>query len=105
MPSYDLLTPDKEAKIISDRALHQFSYHQRIRYRLLVVNDFYNHQYNFFLEWQRLDERSRSIPLHSLQDYRLTYLHQVLQLVQSRVGFSVVLRDFPRSDMNLLQKS
>lgn len=105
MPSNVLLTPDKEARIITDRALHKFAYHQHVRYRLLVVNDYYNHQYNFFLEWHRPAERSRSIPLHSLHNYDLAYLRRVLLLVQTDVGFSVSFRDFARSAINLLQKS
>lgn len=105
MSSNILLTPEKEARIIVKRALRKFAYHQHVRYRLLVVNDYYNHQYNFFLEWRRQAERSRSVPLHSVHEYDLNYLHQVLSLVQNNVGFSVSFRDFLRSDINLLQKS
>ena len=100
-----LLTPSREAQIIIQRALERFSYHQHVRYCLLVVNDSYNRQYNFFLEWRRPVERSRSVPLHSVHEYDLAYLKQVLGFVQKRIGFSVALRDFEQSDLQLLQKS
>lgn len=99
------LTPSREAQIIIQRALERFSYHQHVRYRLLIVNDSYNRQYNFFLEWRRPVERSRSVPLHSVHEYDVAYLQQVLVFVQRQIGFSVVLRDFEQSDIHLLQKS
>ena len=95
----------KEAAIISERAFQNFEHHQHVWYRLLVVNDQYNQQYNFFLEWHYRGERCRSVPLHVVQHYELHYLKQVLINVQNRIGFSILLRNFPIIQRTLLQKS
>ncbi|MFC6170547.1 acetyl-CoA carboxylase [Loigolactobacillus jiayinensis] len=75
-------TPQQAAKIVQQRLLLYFKPQRQQRYRIDVVNNSYGQTYNFFLDLQAPRQRERSIPLHRLQVYQLTYLETVLKLLR-----------------------
>ncbi|WP_295746941.1 acetyl-CoA carboxylase [uncultured Limosilactobacillus sp.] len=81
------------AKLILKRIYDHFDHHLNVRYRILIVNDTFNQQYNWFLEWQRPGHRTRSVPLHSLAASR-TSLPAVVRLVRQGVGMTIAYRGF-----------
>ncbi len=86
-------TVSKTASLIVQRIFAHFHHHINVRYRILIVNDCFNRQYNWFLEWQRPGHRTRSIPLHSMgNDQQL--LVAVVRQVRRQVGMSIVYRGF-----------
>lgn len=81
------------AKLILARLYDHFDHHLNVQYRILIVNDTFNQQYNWFLEWQRSGHRTRSVPLHSLPAIGVS-LPEVVRLVKQGVGMTVAYRGF-----------
>ncbi len=90
--------PAAAAQLIIQRIYDHFDHHFNVQYRILVVNDVFNQQYNWFLEWQRPGHRARSVPLHSLPATSSLFF-QVVNLVKQSVGMTITYRGFDRKQL------
>lgn len=73
---------DKDAKIIIDRIKVLFKRIPNTKYTISVVNDIYDHQYNFFFEIQKRNERIRSLPLHPVNNYDIENLENIINEIK-----------------------
>lgn len=67
-----------QADIIAERAAPLFTRKRNTLYWYSVVNDIYDQAYNFFFNIHPRGHRRRSIPLHTLPDYDLATLENVV---------------------------
>ncbi|EEI24168.1 hypothetical protein HMPREF0519_1685 [Lentilactobacillus hilgardii DSM 20176 = ATCC 8290] len=75
---------NNDLDIIYSRMEKLFKRISRTRYWILVNNDPYDQSYNFFFNSQRQGERLKSVPLHKLINYDLSYLEQVIKGLRSK---------------------
>lgn len=75
-------TAQESAKLIVQRLQTHFKRLPRTRYCIRVVNNGYDHQYNFFIEVQNRHRCARSIPLHAVTNYSLDNLEQVVRYIK-----------------------
>ncbi len=83
------MTPAKEADLIYSRIEPLFKRMSRTRYNISISNDIYDKTYNFFFESQHAGMRLKSTPLHSLTDYRLEFLEQVVDELKKHTQLSI----------------
>ncbi len=74
-------TANDSTKIIVQRLQSHFKRLPHTRYCMVVVNNGYDRQYNFFIEISHRQRCTRSIPLHSITDYSLVNLERVIQQI------------------------
>lgn len=86
--------PDKTAQIVVSRAMKHFKRIPRTVYRLMIVPNRYARSYNFFFEYARPHHRTRSIPLHTLYNYNLANLEEVVQEIRKINGLPIHFRNF-----------
>ena len=58
-------------------------------YRIEVVNDKFDHTYNFFFRTQPKNQRISSVPLHTIKNYDLTYLEKLINRIQKQTNLSI----------------
>lgn len=73
---------NKDAKIIVERIRVLFKRIPNTKYTINVVNGIYDHQYNFFFEIQKRNERMRSFPLHSVNNYDIENLENIINEIK-----------------------
>lgn len=83
------MTPSKEAELIYSRIEPLFKRMSRTRYNISISNDIYDKTYNFFFESQHAGMRLKSTPLHSLADYRLEFLEQVVDELKKHTQLTI----------------
>lgn len=88
------MTPTKEAKLIYERIEPLFKRMNRTRYQISVANDPYDKTYNFFFESQHAGMRLKSTPLHSLTDYHLEFLEQVVDELKKHTQLTIQYTGF-----------
>ena len=79
----------KDVKTIMERLTPLFKRRRNTRYWLSLVNQTYTSAFNFFFNIQPKDQRQRSIPLHSLHDYDLAQLEQLLGLLRQHTQLTI----------------
>lgn len=87
-------TPNDSAKLIVQRLQSHFKRLPHTRYWMVVVNNSYDRQYNFFIEMSHRQRCTRSIPLHSITDYSLINLEHVIQQVHLQNKLPIHFRGF-----------
>lgn len=70
---------NKDLKTIIERLDAGFQRKPQVRYQVMITNDPYDKTYNFFLNYQHRNRRLRSKPLHSVHEYELAYLEQLIK--------------------------
>ncbi|GAX05381.1 acetyl-CoA carboxylase [Secundilactobacillus pentosiphilus] len=88
------MTPAKEAELIYSRIEPLFKHMSRTRYQISISNDPYDKTYNFFFESQHAGMRLKSTPLHSLTDYRLEFLEQVVDDLKKHTKLTIQYTGF-----------
>ena len=83
------MTPSKEAELIYSRIEPLFKRMSRTRYQISIANDPYDKTYNLFFESQHAGQRLKSTPLHSLTDYRLEFLEQVVDELKKHTKLTI----------------
>ncbi|MCM6810307.1 acetyl-CoA carboxylase [Pediococcus pentosaceus] len=73
---------NKDTKIIIGRIKVLFKRIPNTKYTINVVNDIYNKQYNFFFEIQKWNERMKSLPLHSVKNYDIENLENIINEIK-----------------------
>lgn len=69
---------NNDLKIIEERLDAQFKRQANTIYWIDIANNIYAKKFNFFLSSQFKQLPQRSIPLHSLENYQLDYLEEVV---------------------------
>lgn len=88
------MTPAKEAELIYSRIDPLFKRMSQTRYQISISNDPYDKTYNFFFESQHAGQRLKSTPLHSLTDYRLEFLEQVVDELKKHTQLTIQYTGF-----------
>ncbi|KRO15602.1 acetyl-CoA carboxylase [Lacticaseibacillus saniviri] len=83
----DLVLITSKIDTLFTRAMHT-------RYWLVVVDDHFDQQYNFFFHSLKKGHRERSIPLHSVTQYDLIYLERLLAALRQHTQLSIYFRNF-----------
>lgn len=83
------MTPTKEAELIYSRIEPLFKRMSRTRYQINISNDSYDKTYNFFFESQHAGQRLKSTPLHSLDEYQLEFLEQVVDALKQHTQLTI----------------
>lgn len=73
---------DKDTKIIIERIKVLFKRILNTKYTSNVVNDIYDKQYNFFFEIQKRNERMKSLQLHSVKNYDIENLENIINEIK-----------------------
>ncbi|ANK59793.1 hypothetical protein [Loigolactobacillus backii] len=89
-----MMQPEQEAKLIFERATKLFKRISRTRYWITIVDDKFDKQYNFFFNSQRKNESSRSIPLHTIDNYDLGYLEDIITSLQKLTQLTIKYTGF-----------
>lgn len=99
---------DFEAKIIIERLHQYFKPHTLARYTILIVDDPFEHSYNFFFNIYRTPQLPHSIPLRRIKIYDLEFLEAVVVKIRQNYGFTFIFRNFKRqrwpSNFQLISK-
>jgi len=77
-----------QAKLIAERAAPLFTRKRNTFYWFTVVNDIYDHQYNFFFNIHPRGHRHKSLPLHTLPTYDLKTLEAVVTTLRQESPLS-----------------
>ncbi|KAF0343792.1 acetyl-CoA carboxylase [Pediococcus acidilactici] len=85
---------NKDAKIIIERVKVLFKRIPNTKYTINVANDIYDKQYNFFLESQKKGQRPRSVPLHSITNYDLENLENIINEIKKVYKLSIEYTGF-----------
>ncbi|MFZ2352299.1 acetyl-CoA carboxylase [Paucilactobacillus nenjiangensis] len=85
---------EEDSEIILTRLKVLFKPKSQHRYHIDVVNNIYGKSYNFFFDVYHDKKRERSYPLHSIFNYKIEYLEQVLKLVKQETNLSMAFRGF-----------
>jgi len=79
---------NNDLKLITTRLDAGFKRQDQVRYQVVIANDPYDQTYNFFLNYQHRNRRLKSQPLHSVRNYSLTYLEQLIQGLRDHTQLS-----------------
>ena len=85
---------NKDLRIILERIRQNFTRKRDTEYYLQVVNDYYDQTYNFFINIRPRGKRLHSIPLHTVEDYRLSYLEKIIDKIMEQYKFSITYDGF-----------
>lgn len=85
---------NKDFQIIIDRIEQNFKRRYATLYWLQVVNDTYDQTYNFFINIQPRNQRRHSIPLHTVEEYDLSYLENLINQIRHRYHLTIVYDGF-----------
>jgi len=85
---------NNDLKILLARIKILFKLQYQTRYWLTVVDDHFDHTYNFFFHSQRKHQRERSIPVHAVDTYDLEYLEPLIQSLRKVYQFSITFVGF-----------
>jgi len=85
---------NSDFNLIIERIQIYFTRRPRTEYRLQVVNDKIDQTYNFFINVQRKGERVHSIPLHTIDDYNLSYLENLINKIMEKYQLSITYDGF-----------
>lgn len=79
----------QEAQYVLKQVNKYFKPGIRARYYILVVNDRFDHTFNFFFNVFKSRQFSRSIPLHRIKHYNLEYLEHIVKNLQKETQLTI----------------
>ncbi|WP_010077755.1 hypothetical protein [Liquorilactobacillus mali] len=79
----------QEAHYILKQVKKYFKPGIKARYYILVVNDRFDHTFNFFFNIFKPKHFSRSIPLHRIKCYSLDYLENLIKELQQETQLTI----------------
>lgn len=88
------MDPAKEAQLIYERIEPLFKRMNHTRYNISIANNIYDKSYNFFFEAQHAGKRLKSTPLHTLTDYHLGFLEQVVDELKKHTQLTIQYTGF-----------
>lgn len=84
-----VIAMNRDIDTIMSRAEILFLRKRNTRYWLMISNDIYDKTFNFFFQSQRNNERLKSVPLHKIEDYQLSYLEEIIELLRKNSNLSI----------------
>lgn len=87
-------TVKESARIILKRLAQYFKRVPHTEYCIVIVDDSFDRSFNFFIDIKRRQFRQRSIPLHSVTNYSLDNLEQVLHIIRASTNLPIHFRNF-----------
>ena len=87
-------TSEQATKLILERLQKDFLRKSRTIYQMLIVRDRFSLTFNFFLEIKPKNHREKSIPLHTIENYDLSYLEQIIRDLQKQPQITMQFRGF-----------
>lgn len=93
-----------DLRLILERIEQYFTRCYQTRYWLQVVNDQYDKTYNFFINIQPKGQRVRSIPLHTIEQYNLSYLEKIINEIQKNIHLSFMYDGFTGQKWSIKQE-
>ncbi len=104
-----LMNKKQEAALIDQRIKMLFNASKfNTQFWIVIVNDIYDHTYNIFFSEQRRRERERSIPVHTVTNYSLEYLEEIVRGLNQRWNFTIKFIQFENqywpSNQRIIQK-
>jgi len=85
---------NNDLRIILERIQLNFTRRKDTEYYLQVVDDSYDRTYNFFINIQPRGKRVHSIPLHTVEEYELSYLEKIINKIMEQYKFSITYDGF-----------
>lgn len=85
---------NKDLEIIEGRIELLFKRVPGTLYHINVVNDRFDHTYNFFFQSQPQRQRIKSAPLHTYQEYDLSKLELLIKKLQEYTVLSIEYTGF-----------
>lgn len=80
---------NEDLELLTSRIKIYFRRLHQTRYWLVIVDNHYDHIYNFFICQQKKKRPLRSIPLHSIENYDLEYLEQLVDALHQEIKLSI----------------
>lgn len=90
---------NKDLEIIEGRARILFKKLPQTIYRINIVNDKFDENYNFFMEIKPRNKRIKSMPLHTVNNYNLEYLENLLVELRKQIALSLLFCWISRCDL------
>ncbi len=85
---------NRDADTIVERIKPWMTHLYTSRYKIVVVNDFYDKQYNFYLVIYHPQRRTRAVPLHSVHEITLAQLETLIQSLSQQIHLTIDYRGF-----------
>ncbi|MYV05243.1 acetyl-CoA carboxylase [Furfurilactobacillus milii] len=85
---------NKDLDLICQRIDELFLRQYNTRYWLQIVDDPYDKTYNFFFDSLKKAHREKSVPLHTVTIYDLTYLEELVEDIQKHTQLSIQFEGF-----------
>jgi len=97
-----VIAMNRDLDTIMSRAEILFKRSRNTRYWIMISNDPYDKCFNFFFNSQRKNERLRSVPLHTIREYNLAILEEIINQLRKQTNFSIEFvgfagQKFPKS--------
>ncbi|WP_057803424.1 hypothetical protein [Pediococcus stilesii] len=80
---------NRDLDIIMRRIQILFKRMNQTLYRIEVVNDKFDEEFNFFFHIQPKNRRIKSVPLHAVKKYDLEYLEEIINLIKKQTNLSI----------------
>lgn len=88
------MTNQQTAKLILDRAKPLFKREYNVQYRIKVVFDHYDHQFNFYMIRYKPGHITRVTPLHHVERTWIADLEEILNLIEKDLKLTIVFAGF-----------
>lgn len=85
---------NKDLEIIEGRIELLFKRVPGTLYHINVVNDRFDHTYNFFFQSQPQNQRIKSVPLHTCQEYDLSKLERLIEKLKTYTALNIEYTGF-----------
>lgn len=85
---------NKDLEIIEGRIEILFKRVPGTQYHINIVNDRFEHTYNFFFQSQLKNQRIKSVPLHTYQEYDLSKLELLIERLKEFTALSIKYTGF-----------
>ncbi len=85
---------NNEADLILERIEPLFKRLPHTQYRINIVDNIYDKEYNFFFITLPKGKRQHSIPLHTIKVHDLGYLEEVVNAIQKKIQLTIIYTGF-----------
>jgi len=85
---------NNDFRLIIERIQVNFKRQFQTEYWLQIVNDPYDQTFNFFINIRPRGKRIHSIPLHTIDNYNLSYLERLVARIMEKFQLSITYDGF-----------
>lgn len=87
-------TASQQVDVMEKRINQYFKPHIRARYQIQIVNNKFDHHFNFFFLYKRGQKNTHSVPIRVVREYDWVYFEQIVRELQRRVNFTLRFTGF-----------